>query len=160
MIAVGDRLPNVTIQTKTSEGIRPVATGELFTGKKAVLFAVPGAFTPTCSDHHLPGFMNKTEELRARGVELVACVAVNDAHVMGAWAKAQNTGDEVLLLADGNAELARAAGLEIDLTKAGMGLRSKRYAMILEDGVVRYLGVEPAPGVTVSGVDAVLAALS
>lgn len=159
MIVLGDKIPDVTIQTKTADGIKPVSTAELFAGKKAVLFAVPGAFTPTCSDTHLPGFVTRAEELRAKGVELVACVAVNDAHVMGAWGKAQNTGDKVVMLADGNGEFARAAGLDFDLTKAGMGPRSRRYAMILEDGIVKYLGIEPAPGVTVSGVEAVLAAL-
>ncbi len=159
MIEIGQKLPDVTLQTMTAEGIRPVSTGELFAGKKAVLFAVPGAFTPTCSDAHLPGYQLQAEALRAKGVELVACVAVNDAHVMGAWGKSRNTGDDVLLLADGNAELARALGLEIDLARAGMGVRSRRYAMVLEDGVVRYLGVEPGPGVSVSGADAVLATL-
>ncbi len=159
MIAVGDKLPSVKLQTKTSDGVEGVDTGALFAGKKAVLFAVPGAFTPTCSDDHLPGFLVHADALRAKGVELVACTAVNDAHVMGAWAKARNAGDHVLMLADGNGELARAIGLEIDLARAGMGTRSRRYAMVLEDGVVRYLGVEPAPGVTVSGAPAVLAAV-
>lgn len=159
MIAVGDQIPDVQLQTMTAEGVRPVSTGELFRGKKAVLFAVPGAFTPTCSDHHLPGFVLHAADLRGKGVEVVACVAVNDVHVMGAWAKHRGTGDDLRILADGNGELARALGLEIDLARAGMGRRSRRYAMILDDGVVRYLGVEPAPGVTVSGAEAVLAAL-
>ena len=159
MIAVGDKLPSIKLQTKTADGVGSVDTGEVFAGKKAVLFAVPGAFTPTCSDDHLPGFLVHSDELKAKGIELVACTAVNDAHVMGAWSKARSAGDQVLMLADGNGELARALGLDFDLTRAGMGTRSRRYAMVLEDGVVRYLGVEQAPGVTVSGVQAVLAAL-
>lgn len=159
MIAIGDQIPNIALKTPTSEGIKEVSTLDLFRGKKAVLFAVPGAFTPTCSDDHLPGYTAHADDLKAKGVELVACVAVNDVHVMSAWAKARNTVGLVQMLADGNADFARAAGLDIDLAKAGMGIRSRRYAMILEDGVVRYLGVEPAPGVTVSGAPAVLAAL-
>ncbi|HRC86528.1 MAG TPA: peroxiredoxin, partial [Thermoanaerobaculia bacterium] len=128
-------------------------------GKKAVLFGVPGAFTPTCSDEHLPGFLVHYDELKAKGVELIVCVAVNDHHVMNAWGKARNVGDYLLLLADGNGDFARATGLDFDLSRAGMGLRNRRYAMVLDDGRVRYLGVEPAPGVSVSGAAAVLEAL-
>lgn len=159
MIAVGDKFPSIKLQAKTADDSATVDTGELFAGKKVVLFAVPGAFTPTCSDDHLPGFLVHADDFKAKGVDLLACAAVNDIHVLGAWAKATNAGDHVTMLADGNGELARAVGLEIDLARAGMGHRSRRYAMVLEDGVVRYLGVEPAPGVGVSGAEAVLAAL-
>ncbi len=159
MIAVGEKFPSIKVQTKTADGIQPVDTGELFAGKKVVLFAVPGAFTPTCSDDHLPGFLVHADDFKAKGVDLLACTAVNDVHVLGAWSKATNAAGHVTMLADGNGELARAVGLDFDLARAGMGHRSRRYAMVLEDGVVRYLGVEPAPGVTVSGAEAVLAAL-
>jgi glutaredoxin/glutathione-dependent peroxiredoxin len=159
MIAVGDKIPGLQLQSITPAGTREASTADLFAGKRAVLFAVPGAFIPTCSDQHLPGFVERAAELQAKGVELVACVAVNDAHVMGAWAKSRSVGDTVTMLADGNGDFARAVGLEADLSRFGMGHRSRRYAMVLEDGVVRYLGVEPAPGVSVSGAAAVLAAL-
>jgi peroxiredoxin len=159
MIAPGDKIPEVTLQAAGADGIRQVSTRELFAGKKAVLFGVPGAFTPTCSDHHLPGFLARSDDLRARGVELIACVAVNDAHVMRAWGKASGAGDHLLLLADGNGELARAMGLAVDLSRFGMGGRSRRFAAVLQDGVVTLLNVEPGPGVTVSAAEAILRAL-
>lgn len=159
MIQVGDTLPNVTVKAVRPEGTEDAATHDLFAGKKVVLFAVPGAFTPTCSDDHLPGFLAHHGELIAKGVDLIACTAVNDHFVMRAWAKDRGVGDQLLMLADGNGDLARACDLAIDLSRAGLGTRSKRYAMVLEDGAVRYLGVEPAPGVTVSGAQAVLEAL-
>lgn len=158
-ITVGDRIPEVSLSTMRAEGPTTVSSRDALGSGKTVLFAVPGAFTPTCSDYHLPGFVIRAEELRAKGVETIACVSVNDAFVMGAWGENQNVGDSVLLLADGNAEFAKAVGLELDGTGFGMGVRSQRYAMVLEDGVVTYLGIEPGPGLSTSGADAVLAAL-
>ncbi|HVB01787.1 MAG TPA: peroxiredoxin [Acidimicrobiales bacterium] len=158
-ITVGDRIPEVSLRKMGAEGPTTVNSAEVLGTGKVVLFAVPGAFTPTCSDYHLPGFVIRADEFSAKGVDTVACIAVNDAFVMGAWGESQNVGDSVLLLADGNAEFAKAVGLELDGTGFGMGVRSQRYAMVLEDGVVTYLGVEPGPGLSVSGADAVLAAL-
>ena len=158
-ITVGDRIPEVSLRKMGAEGPTTVNSAEVLGTGKVVLFAVPGAFTPTCSDYHLPGFVIRADELSAKGVDTVACISVNDAFVMGAWGESQNVGDSVLLLADGNAEFAKAVGLELDGTGFGMGVRSQRYAMVLEDGVVTYLGVEPGPGLSVSGADAVLAAL-
>jgi peroxiredoxin len=158
-IAVGDRIPDVTLTTMTPDGPAPVRTGEVLGSGKAVLFAVPGAFTPTCSDYHLPGFVVRADDLRAKGVTTVACVAVNDAFVMGAWGAAQGVGESVVLLADGNADFARAMGLELDGTGFGMGTRSQRYAAVVEDGVVTHLAVEPGPGLEVSSADAILAVL-
>ncbi|HUY06028.1 MAG TPA: peroxiredoxin [Acidimicrobiales bacterium] len=158
-IKVGDHIPDVSLKTMGSEGPATVSSEELLGKGKAVLFAVPGAFTPTCSDYHLPGFVVRADDLAAKGVDTVACIAVNDAFVMGAWGESQSVGDSVVLLADGNAEFAKAVGLELDGTGFGMGVRSQRYAMVLDDGVVTYLGVEPGPGLSVSSADAVLEAL-
>jgi peroxiredoxin len=158
-IAAGDRIPDVEVRTMTAEGPKPVQTGDVLGKGKVVLFAVPGAFTPTCSDHHLPGFVIRAEDLQAKGVDTIACIAVNDAFVMGAWGQTQNVGDKVLMLADGNGDFAEAMGLVMDGTKIGLGTRSQRYAAIIEDGVVKVLNVEPAPGLDVSSADSVLAAL-
>lgn len=158
-IAPGDPIPDVQLMTPTPEGPRPLETGKALGSGKVVLFAVPGAFTPTCSDYHLPGFVLRAEELRAKGVTTVACVSVNDAFVMGAWGAAQEVGDAVLLLADGNGDLTKAMGLELDGTGFGMGLRSQRYAVIIEDGVVTDLAVESGPGLDVSSADAILSRL-
>ena len=158
-IAVGDRIPDVEVRVMTADGPRPISTGEALGTGKVVLFAVPGAFTPTCSDHHLPGFVVRADELRAKGVTTVACVSVNDAFVMGAWGAAQGVGDSVLLLADGNGEFTSALGLELDGSGFGLGTRSQRYAAVIEDGVVTHLSVEPGPGLEVSSAEAVLAAL-
>lgn len=155
----GDSIPDVRLVQITSEGRSPVSTAELFRGKKAVLFAVPGAFTPTCSDHHLPGFVAHAAHLRAKGVELVACTAVNDAFVLAAWGKERGVGDAVTLLADGNGDFARAMGLEIDSSAFGMGKRSRRYAAVVEDGVIRVLRVEEPGKLEVSTAEAVMAAL-
>lgn len=155
----GDSIPDVRLVQITSEGRGPVSTEALFRGKKAVLFAVPGAFTPTCSDHHLPGFVERAADFRAKGVELVACTAVNDAFVMAAWGKERGVGDAVTLLADGNGDFARAMGLEIDSSAFGMGKRSRRYAAVVEDGVIRSLHVEEPGKLEVSTAEAVLAAL-
>ncbi|MDA8365931.1 MAG: peroxiredoxin [Actinomycetota bacterium] len=158
-IAAGDRIPDVQVMTMGPEGPTPVRTGEVLGTGKVVLFAVPGAFTPTCSDYHLPSFLLRNEELRAKGVDTIACISVNDPFVMGAWGQAHDVGDKVLMLADGNGEFAKAAGLEMDGTGFGLGIRSQRYAAIVEDGVVSAIFVEPGPGLTVSAADSVLAEL-
>lgn len=145
MIKVGDRLPEATFTCPTAEGNKPMTTAEAFGGKLVALFAVPGAFTPTCSARHLPSFREKAEELRAKGVDAIACTAVNDAFVLGAWAKDQGVSDDIIMLADGNGAFARAIGLDFDGGKFGMGQRSQRYSMIVKDGVVQELNVE-APG--------------
>ncbi len=158
-IAIGDTVPAATLNTLTADGVRSISTAELFGGKKVVLFAVPGAFTPTCSDAHLPGFLVRAGEIKAKGVDTIACVSVNDAFVMDAWGRDRGAGEEILMLADGNGDFARALGLELDATGFGMGHRSRRYAAVVDDGVVRMLGVEDGPGVGVSSAEAVLKAL-
>ncbi len=144
-ISVGERLPEATFMVMGSEGPEPKTTNEIFAGKRVALFAVPGAFTPTCHQKHLPGFLTHLDDFKARGVDLVACTAVNDPFVLGAWAKETGVGDKILMLADGNADFARAIGLEADLSQAGLGVRSRRYAMLVEDGVVRALNIEDVP---------------
>lgn len=153
-ISEGDRIADVTIKTNGANGPEDINTGELFKGKKAVLFAVPGAFTPGCSNTHMPGFVVNADAIKEKGVDVIACTAVNDAFVMDAWQKDQNA-DAITMLADGNAELAKALGLELDATGGGLGIRSKRYAMILNDGVIEYLGVDEK-GVEKSSAEAVL----
>lgn len=157
MIKVNDAMPAVTIKTMGEKGPEDIATADIFGGKTVVLFAVPGAFTPTCSAAHLPGFVVKIDEIKARGVDTVACMSVNDAFVMGAWSEAQNA-ENILMLADGNGDLTKALGLELDGTGFGMGTRSKRFAMIVKDGVVSYLAVDAA-GLELTTADAILAAL-
>jgi peroxiredoxin len=159
-LSVGDTIPNVKLMTLTGDGLKPAQTGELLGKGKVVLFGVPGAFTPTCNDHHLPGFVMQADEILAKGVDRIACIAVNDPFVMAAWGNAQGTGDKVLMLSDGNGEFATAAGLDLDLTAIGLGTRNQRYAAILQDGVVQDLFVEPNPGaVDVSSAEKVLKAL-
>lgn len=159
-LSVGDTIPNVKLATLTAEGPKPVQSGEVLGTGKVVLFAVPGAFTPTCSDHHLPGFVMQADEILAKGVDRIACIAVNDAFVLGAWGNAQGTGDNILMLSDGNGEFAAQTGMELDLTGIGLGKRSQRYAAILQDGVVQEIFVEPNPGkVDVASSEAVLKAL-
>jgi len=155
-IAIGDKIPETQFSTMTDEGPRKVSSDELFRGRKVVLFAVPGAFTPTCSMNHLPGFVQRADELKSKGVDEIACVSVNDVHVMAAWGKHSGCDGKVKMLADGNGDFARKLGLEFDLAQAGMGTRSRRYSMIVEDGVVKALNVEEKPGVNVSGADTVL----
>ncbi|GFZ99444.1 peroxiredoxin [Elstera cyanobacteriorum] len=155
-VSVGDKIPLVTLKTMTAEGPKEISTAEIFAGKKVVLFGLPGAFTPTCSAKHLPGFIDKHDDLAAKGVDTIACISVNDAFVMGAWGKAQEAGDKVLLLADGNADFAKAMGLDADFTAYGMGIRSKRFALVAEDGVVKVLNVEAAGQFEVSSADYVL----
>ena len=155
-IAVGDKIPAVTIKTTD---MKDITTAEIFGGKKVVLFAVPGAFTPTCSNQHLPGFIEKAGELKAKGVDTIVCVSVNDAFVMDAWGKDRGAGDKVLMLADGNGDLAKALGLDFDGSGIGFGLRSQRYALVADDGVVSQLHVEAPMKFEVSSAEAVLAAL-
>ena len=158
-INVGDRVPEASFKQLTPEGMQDISTRELFDGKKVVLFAVPGAFTPTCSEVHLPGFVDRLSEIQAKGVDTVACVAVNDAFVMNAWGHAREIPDDILLLADGNGDFTRAMGLELDVSGFGMGKRSKRYAAIVDNGTVQYLEVESGGEVGVSSADAMLEAL-
>jgi peroxiredoxin len=158
-IKVGDRIPDVKLMTMTSEGPKPVQSGEALGSGKVVLFAVPGAFTPTCSDYHLPGFVLRADDLMGKGVDTIACLAVNDPFVMGAWGEAQDVDGKVTMLSDGNGDFTGAIGLEMDGSGFGLGTRSQRYAAILEDGVVTELLVEPGPGLDVSSADAVLAKL-
>jgi len=158
-IAVGDTIPDVQLRIMTSEGPKPVSSRDALGKGRAVLFAVPGAFTPTCSDHHLPGFVVRADEIRAKGVDTIACLSVNDPFVMAAWGRDQNVGDRVVMLSDGNGEFTRAVGLEMDGTGFGLGHRSRRYAAILEDGVVKSLFVEKNPGLDVSSAESVLGAL-
>ena len=143
-IAIGDRLPDATLIKVTADGVEPVTTADYFAGRRVALFAVPGAFTPTCSARHLPSFVENGAALSAKGIDEVACTAVNDAFVMGAWAKSASA-EGVTMLADGNGDFAKALGLDADSSKFGMGTRSKRYSMIVKDGVVEQLNVE-APG--------------
>ncbi len=155
-IKVGDKLPNVTLTQATAEGPKPVSTEEFFKGRKVALFAVPGAFTPTCSAKHLPGFKQQAGALKAKGVNEIACVSVNDAFVMRAWAEDQAVGEDIVMLGDGNAEFAKAIGLEMDGSRFGMGPRSQRYSMIVDDGVVKELNVEAPGEFKVSAADYVL----
>lgn len=155
-IQPGDRIPDVSL--KTPDG-QDVSTAELCRGKRVVLFAVPGAFTPTCSDHHLPGFVDWADDIRAKGVDVLACVAVNDHYVMGAWSNARGTGDKILMLADGNGDFARAMGLEQDSSRFGMGKRSRRYAALIEDGVIKELKVDQPGRLEVSTAEEMLKVL-
>jgi len=141
-ISVGDKLPEGTMMTMTADGPGPVSISEFFAGKKVAFVSVPGAFTPTCSAKHLPGFVEKADELAAKGVDAIACMSVNDVFVMAAWGKDQGVGDKVTMLADGSGNYAKALGLELDLSGFGMGERSKRFSMIVDDGVVTELNVE------------------
>jgi glutaredoxin/glutathione-dependent peroxiredoxin len=140
-IQVGDRLPDVPLAIATSEGPQPTTSGQFFSGKRVALFAVPGAFTPTCSARHLPSYVEKAGELKGKGVDEIACISVNDPFVMGAWNKADGS-EDITMLADGNGDFAKATGLEMDGSKFGMGQRSQRYSMIVSDGVVEQLNVE------------------
>jgi glutaredoxin/glutathione-dependent peroxiredoxin len=158
-IKVGDKLPAATLAAATPEGPRPMSTDEIFAGKKVALFAVPGAFTPTCSAKHLPGFKEQAAAIKGKGVDAIACVSVNDAFVMKAWGESAGVGDDILMLADGNGDFTKALGLELDGSKFGMGQRSQRYSMIVEDGVVKELNVEAPGEFKVSSADYLLAQL-
>jgi glutaredoxin/glutathione-dependent peroxiredoxin len=160
MIKVGDKLPQATFTVMGSSGPEPKTTDDVFAGRKVALFAVPGAFTPTCHANHLPGFLANGDALKEKGVDAIACVSVNDVFVMDAWAKATASADEIEFLADGSADFAKAIGLELDGTARGMGIRSQRYAMLVADGVVKILNVEDVPGkAEISGAEALLAAM-
>jgi peroxiredoxin len=156
-IKAGDKLPgNVKLKEMTDGGPKDVSVDEVFKGKKIVLFAVPGAFTPTCSMKHLPGFVEKASDIRGKGIDEIVCLSVNDAFVMGAWGKSSGATGKVRMLADGNGDLTKALGLGLDASGFGMGQRSQRYAMIVQDGTVKELMVEPGGGLKASSAEAVL----
>jgi peroxiredoxin len=155
-LSVGEHIPDVKVMKMGADGPVPVQTGEALGKGKVVLFAVPGAFTPTCSDYHLPSYLIRYDELKAKGVDIIACISVNDPFVMGAWGEAQGVGDRVLMLGDGNGDFTRAVGLEMDGSGIGLGTRSQRYAAVIDDGVVTTLNIEPGPGLSVSAADAIL----
>ena len=159
-IKVGDKIPSGTLGTMKSEGPGSITSDELFKGKRVVLFSVPGAFTPTCSKTHLPGFVQNAAALKAKGIDTIACLAVNDVFVMDAWGKGAGADGKVLMLADGNAAFTKALGLELDASGFGMGIRGQRFALVAKDGVVEKLSVEPSAGqCTVSGGESILAGL-
>jgi peroxiredoxin (alkyl hydroperoxide reductase subunit C) len=158
-IKVGDSIPSMKLMKATPDGPKEVSTDDIFKGRKVVLFAVPGAFTPTCSVKHLPGFIQNAAALKAKGADEVVCIAVNDAFVLGAWAKQESVGDSVTMLADGSGVFTKAMGLELDLVPRGMGVRSQRYALVAENGKITHLAVEAPGGFDVSRAEAVLAAL-
>ncbi len=158
-IKVGDKVPSATLYQMGADGPAAVTTDDFFKGRKVVLFAVPGAFTPTCSAKHVPGFLNNAASIKAKGVDAIACVAVNDAFVMGAWGKDQGVGENISMLADGSGEFTKAAGLELDLSARGLGVRSKRYAMVVDNGVVTTLKEEEGGALTISSAESVLESL-
>ncbi len=158
-IHVGDTLPSATFMTFGASGPEPITSDQLFKGKKVALFALPGAFTPTCSAKHLPGFKEHAAEFRAKGVDTIACVSVNDVFVMKAWGENQGVGDDVLMLADGNGDFTRAVGLEMDASKFGMGSRSQRYSMLVDDGVAKEINIEAGGEFKVSSAEYMLAQL-
>ena len=157
-IKAGDKIPSSTLKTMGEKGPTDISTGDIFAGKKVLLFAVPGAFTPGCSVTHLPGYVVNADKIKAKGVDTIVCMSVNDAFVMGAWGKAQNA-EELLMLADGNGEFAAALGLELDGKGFGLGTRSQRFAMLVENGTVTHLNVEPGAGVDVSSAETMMALL-
>ena len=159
MVAVGDKVPDVEVRTMGPEGPKAVRTGDVLGTGKVVLFAVPGAFTPGCSKIHLPGFVADADSLKAKGVDTIACIAINDAWVMEAWGESQGVGDKILMLADGNGDFADAMGLSFNGSGFGLGKRSQRYAAVIEDGVIKNLDVEQGGGVDVSSCSAVLSRL-
>ena len=155
-ISNGDTIPTVNIAVMGDSGPEGLTTDDLFKGKKVVLFGVPGAFTPTCSAQHLPGFINNADAIKAKGVDTIACISVNDPFVMGAWGKDQSAGEAVVMVADGSAEFAKATGLEFDLTAKGLGLRNQRYSMIVEDGVVKNMNLDEPGNFEVSSAEKIL----
>ena len=158
-IKVGDRIPEATLAVMGEKGPQQMTSGDLFKGKTVALFAVPGAFTPTCSAKHLPGFVEHADDLKAKGVDQIVCLSVNDAFVMNAWGKDQNVGAKIAMVADGNAELTRKLGLEMDGSKFGMGARSQRYSMLVKDGVVEKLNVEDPGAFSASSAETLLGQL-
>ena len=159
MIKAGDTLPSMKLMAATPDGPREISTDDIFHGKRVVLFAVPGAFTPTCSARHLPGFVENAAAFKEKGIDSIVCLAVNDAFVMGAWAKAQDVGDAIIMLADGSAQFTEALGLELDLVSRGLGVRSQRFALVADDMKVTLLAVEKPGDFDVSRAEAVLATL-
>ena len=155
-IKPGEKIPAAEFSVMTADGQQKLSTDVIFAGRKVVLFAVPGAFTPTCSMNHLPGFLAAIDAIKAKGVDTIACTSVNDVHVMNAWGKASGADGKIMMLADGNADFARAVGLAVDLKVSGMGERSRRYSMLVENGVVKTLNVEEKSGVNVSGAETIL----
>ena len=155
-ISVGDSIPQATLYRMGEKGPEPVDTQDYFKGRKVVVFGLPGAYTPTCSAQHVPGFLKHADDFRAKGVDAIACISVNDAFVMGAWGRDQGVGDSIDMLADGSADLAKAMGLDLDLSERGFGIRSQRFAMVVEDGVVKALAVEERPGLDVSAAEKLL----
>ncbi|MGD0192409.1 MAG: peroxiredoxin [Rhizomicrobium sp.] len=155
-IKIGDKVPSATLMQMKGGAPQPLKTDDFFAGKKVVVFALPGAFTPTCSAKHLPGFVQKADDIRHKGVDAIACVSVNDAFVMGAWGDQQNAGEKVMMLADGNGDFTRALGLEMDASKFGMGKRSQRFSMLIDDGVVKQLNVEEPGAFSVSSAEHIL----
>ena len=158
-IKVGDRIPHTSFVKGTPDGPQPVDSDSFFSGRRVVLFSVPGAFTPTCSARHLPGFVEKADEIKAKGIDEIACTAVNDAFVMNAWSDSAGAQDKVTMLADGNGEFAKAVGLEMDGSKYGMGQRGQRFSMLVDDGVVKQLNVEEPGAFGVSSADHILGQL-
>ncbi len=158
-IQVGDRLPEATLMVMTEDGPQQRTTDDIFKGKKVALFALPGAYTPTCSAKHVPGFKEHADDFRAKGVDSIACLSVNDAFVMGAWGKDQQVGDDIVMLADGNADFTTKVGLEMDGSRFGMGTRSQRYSMLVDDGVVKQLNVEQGGEFRVSSAEHLLTQL-
>jgi peroxiredoxin len=158
-IKAGDKVPGATLRRMGANGPEPVETGDYFKGRKVVVFGLPGAFTPTCSAQHVPGYLKHASEFAAKGVDAIACVSVNDAFVMNAWAKDQGVGDKIDMLGDGSAEFAKATGLDLDLTARGLGVRSGRYAMIVDDGVVQTIAVEEGTSLDVSTAEKMLDAV-
>ncbi len=155
-ISTGDKIPAIELAVMGQDGPEPINTHDIFNGKKVILFALPGAFTPTCSAAHVPGFIVFYDQIKAKGVDTIACLSVNDAWVMDAWGQAQNVGDKILMLGDGNGDFTRAVGLEIDRTASYMGIRSQRYAIIVEDGVVKHLNLEQPGAFEISDAESML----
>jgi len=158
-IRVGEKIPSLTLQHKTGDSVSDISTDEIFAGKKVVLFALPGAFTPTCSAAHLPGYVGRAAELKDKGIDSIVCLSVNDAHVMKAWGEDQNVEDRVMMIADGSGLFTQAVGLEVDFSTRGMGLRSQRYAMVVNDGLVELLNLEAPAKFEVSDAETILASL-
>ncbi|MCH7551382.1 MAG: peroxiredoxin [Proteobacteria bacterium] len=155
-INVGDKIPTVDLSIMTADGPEGISTDDIFGGKKVAIFGLPGAFTPTCSAKHLPGFVNNAEALKAKGIDTIVCLAVNDVFVMGAWGKDQNTGDHVMMVADGSAVFTKATGLELDLTEKGLGLRCQRFSMVVDDGTVKNLHIDEAGGFETTSAEVLL----
>ncbi len=155
-ISIGDKIPSADLNILTDDGPGGISTDEIFSGKKVAIFGLPGAFTPTCSAQHLPGFVNNADALKAKGIDTIVCLAVNDPFVMGAWGKDQNVGDKVMMVADGSANFTKATGLELDLTEKGLGVRCQRFSMVVDDGEVKSLNIDEAGAVEKTSAEAML----